>query len=114
MSEVKRQPRILVTVVDEAASPKCEARCGLDLSSPETLKSTTDVVRKLFGNRVKIQHISLAAIETGALSEIAGRVKSGDLVLPLLLINGKPRISGYFDLHSLQEVIQAEIEMAAR
>jgi hypothetical protein len=114
MSEVKRQPSILVTVVDEAASPKCEARCGLDLSSPETLKSTSDVLRKLFGSRVKIKHVSLAAIEAGPLPGIAERVKSGDLVLPLLLINGKPRISGYFDLHSLQEVIQAEIEMAAR
>jgi hypothetical protein len=114
MSEVKRQPNILVTVVDEAASPKCEARCGLDLSSPETLKSTADVIRKLFGSRVKIKHVSLAAIEAGSLPGIAERVKSGDLVLPLLLINGKPRISGYFDLHSLQEVIQAEIEMAAR
>ena len=113
MSEVKRQPIILVTVVDDAASPKCEARCGLDLSSPETFKSTADVLRKLFRSRVKIEHISLAAIEAGSLSEIAERVKSGDLVLPLLLINGKPRISGYFDLHSLQEVIQAEIEMAA-
>jgi disulfide oxidoreductase YuzD len=113
MSEVKRQPRILVTVVDDAASPKCEARCGLDLSSPETFKSTAEVLRKLFGNRVKIKHVSLATIETGSLPGIAEKVKSGDLVLPLLLINGKPRISGYFDLHSLQEVIQAEIEMAA-
>jgi disulfide oxidoreductase YuzD len=113
VSEVKRQPIILVTVVDDAASPKCEARCGLDLSSPETFNSTADVLRKLFGSRVKIEHISLTAIEAGSLSEIAERVKSSDLVLPLLLINGKPRISGYFDLHSLQEVIQAEIEMAA-
>ena len=112
-SEMKRQPRILVTVVDDATSPKCEARCGLDLSSPETLKSTADVLRKLFGNRVKIEHTSLASTEAGSLSEIADRVKSGDLVLPLLLVNGKPRISGYFDLHALQEVIQAEIEMAA-
>jgi disulfide oxidoreductase YuzD len=109
----KRQPKIMVTVVDDATSPKCEARCGLDLSSPETLKSTTDVLRKLFGNRVKVEHTSLASTEAGSLSEIAERVKSGDLVLPLLLVNGKPRISGYFDLHSLQEVIQAEIEMAA-
>jgi hypothetical protein len=62
MSEMKRQPRILVTVVDDAASPKCEARCGLDLSSPETFNSTADVLLKLFGSRVKIEHISLAAI----------------------------------------------------
>ena len=111
---MKRQGRILVTVVDEAAIPNCDARCGLDLSSPEIFKSTTDALRKLFGSRVKIELISLAAMKSGSLSAIAHRVDSGDLALPLLLINGKPRISGCFDLHSLQEVIQAEIEMAAR
>ncbi len=112
MSRAKRQPRILVTVVDDAASPKCEARCGLDFSSPETLKSTTQVLRKLFGSRVKLEYAGPDAIQAGPLAEVADRVKSGDLVLPLLLINGKPRVSGYFDLHLLQEVIQAEIEMA--
>jgi disulfide oxidoreductase YuzD len=114
MSRAKRQPRILVTVVDDAAIPKCEARCGLDFSSSETFQSTTEVLRKLFGSRVKLEYAGTDAIQAGPLAEMAERLKSGELVLPLLLINGKPRISGYFDLHSLQEVIQAEIEMAAR
>ena len=113
MSRAKRQPRILVTVVDDAAIPKCEARCGLDFSSPETFKSTTEVLRKRFGGRVKLEYAGTDAVQAGPLAEMGERLKSGDLVLPLLLINGKPRISGYFDLHSLQEVIQAEIEMAA-
>ena len=111
---MKRQPRILVTVVDDATSPKCEARCGLDLSSPEVLKSTTGVLRKLFGSRVKLEYSTLDAVQAGPLAGIAEKVKGGELALPLLLINGKPRVSGYFDLHLLQESIQAEIEMAAR
>jgi hypothetical protein len=110
---VKRQPRILVTVVDDATSPKCEARCGLDLSSPEVLKSTTGVLRKLFGSRVKLEYSTLDAVQAGPLAVIAEKVKGGELALPLLLINGKPRVSGYFDLHLLQESIQTEIEMAA-
>ena len=114
MSEVKRQSKITVTVVDDTTSPKCEARCGLDLSSPDTFKSTTEVLRKLFGARVKLEYVDLEAIQAGRLAEIGERLEIGELVLPLLLVNGKPRISGYFDLHSLQEVIQAEIEMAAR
>jgi len=113
MTREMRQPIILVTVVDDAASPKCEARCGLDFSSPETFKSTTKVLRKLFGGRVKLEYAGLDAVQAGPLAEMGERLKSGDLVLPLLLINGKTRISGYFDLRSLQEVIQAEIEMAA-
>ena len=113
MPIAKRQPGILVTVVDDAASPKCEARCGLDFSSPETFKSTTEVLRKRFGGRVKLEYAGMDAVQAGPLAEMAERLKSGELVLPLLLINGKPRISGYFDLHSLQEAIQAEIEIAA-
>jgi glutaredoxin len=110
---VKRQPSIVVTVVDDATSPKCEARCGLDLSSPEVFKSTAGVLRKLFGSKVKLEYAKLDAVQAGGLAEIAEKVKGGELALPLLLINGKPRVSGYFDLHLLQESIQAEIEMAA-
>ena len=50
----------------------------------------------------------------GALAGIAERVNSGELALPLLLVNGNPRVSGYFDLHLIQESVQAEIEMAAQ
>jgi len=111
---VKRQPKILVTVVDDATSPKCEARCGLDLSSPEVFKSTTEVLSKMFRGKVKLEYTPVDAIPAGRLTEISDKVKRGELVLPLLLVNGKPRVSGYFDLHLLQESIQAEIEMAAR
>jgi glutaredoxin len=111
---VKRQPEITVTVVDDPTGTGCEARCGLDLSSPETFRSTAGVLRKLFGARVKLEYVTLDTAQAGPLAEIAIRVKAGELSLPLLLVNGKPRVSGYFDLHLLQESIQAEIEMAAR
>ena len=111
---MKRQPKIIVTVVDDDTSPKCEARCGVDLSSAEVFQSTAEVLRRLFGNKVRLEYASLDAAQAGPLAEIAEKVKSGELSLPLLLVNGKPRVSGYFDLHLLQESIQAEIEMAAR
>ena len=113
MPRDEHQRTILVTVVDDAASPKCEARCGLDFSSAETFESTVEVIRKTFGSRVRLEYARLGAIQTGPLAEIAARVKGGELALPLLLVNGKPRVSGYFDLRLLQESIQAEIEMAA-
>ena len=43
--------------------------------------------------------------------EIVARIRADSMSLPLLLINGKLRISGHFDIHLLQSVIQAEIEM---
>ena len=108
-----RHTKVIVTVLDNPARPACEARCGLDLSSEEVLRSTTEALRGRFGSRVELLYTAVGASGAGAPDGIARRLGAGDLVLPLLLVNGKPRISGYFDLHALQEVIQAEIEMAA-
>ena len=108
-----RQPKVIVTILDDPARPACEARCGLDLSSEEVRRSTAESLRGRFGRRVELQYTALDAPGAAVPPEIARRLRAGDLVMPLLLVNGKPRISGYFDLHALQEVIQAEIEMAA-
>ncbi len=106
-------PRISAIVLDDPARPSCEARCGLDLSSAEALASTAEALRRRFGSRVELQYRALDAAGAAAPPGISRRLAAGELALPLLLINGRPRISGYFDLHALQEVIQAEIEMAA-
>ncbi len=110
---MKRQPRIAVTILDDPARPGCEARCGLDLSSPEVRNSTAQALRRRFGGRVELRYTTVQEAGTAAPEAVTEGLGRGDLMLPLLLINGKPRISGYFDLHSLLEVIQAEMEMAA-
>lgn len=110
---MKPRSKVSVTVLDGAGRAGCEARCGLDLSSPEVMRSTAEALRRRFGSRVELHYTSLDAMGPAAPAGIAERIRDGDLALPLLLVNGKPRISGCFDLHSMQEVIQAEIEMAA-
>jgi hypothetical protein len=110
---LKPRSKISVIVLDDPGRPGCEARCGLDLSSAEVLRSTAEALRRRFGSRVELHYTSLDAMGAAAPAGIAERLSRGDLALPLLLVNGQPRISGRFDLHSLQEVIQAEIEMAA-
>ena len=106
-----RQPEVIVTVLDDPARPACEARCGLDLSSEGVRRSVAEALRERFGSRVELRYTAPDA-PGAAPSGIARRLAAGDLGLPLLLVNGRPRISGYFDLRALQEVIQAEIEMA--
>jgi len=41
-------------------------------------------------------------------------VRDRNLLLPLLLIDGEPRISGQFDLRQLLDAIEAALEMGAR
>ena len=105
-------PSIKVTVVDDSRAEKCEGRCGLDFSSGETFQSTSALLNQLFAGQVELEYLDLAEPSvSGSHPDVVERVRSEDLSLPSLLLNGKPRISGYFDIHLLQRVIQTEMEI---
>jgi len=109
---LKSAIHITVTVIDDSHVEKCEGRCGLDLSSPETFKSTAALLGKLFADQARLEYLDLAEPSVCCThSDITEAVHRGDLSLPLLLLDGKVRISGYFDISALQRVIQAEIEI---
>ena len=106
-------PLIQVTVLDDTKAEKCEGRCGLDFSSPEAVESVTKLLNKLYGEKVQLQYLDLAEPSLShSYPEIVERVRTENLALPLLLINGNLRIAGYFDIYLLQSVIQTEMEMA--
>jgi len=105
-------PSIQVTIFDNSKGEKCEGRCGLGLSLPGEVESITELLNKLYGGRVQLEYLDLAEPSISSLHpEIVERIRAEDLSLPLLLINGKLRISGYFDIRSLQSAIQIEIEI---
>lgn len=105
-------PSIQVTIIDDARAEKCEGHCGLDFSSPQAVEELAELLKKLFGETVQFEYFNLAEPLTScSYSEIVERIKTENLALPLLLINGNLRISGYFDIYLLQNVIQAELEM---
>jgi disulfide oxidoreductase YuzD len=102
---------IQVTVFDNSQGEKCEGHCGLDFSAPGALQSITELLNKLYGGRVQLTYLDLAESSiSSAHPEIVERVRVENLSLPLLLINGKLRISGYFDFRLLQNAIQVETE----
>jgi hypothetical protein len=107
---------IQITIVDDSRSEKCQGRCGLNLSSPEERRTMAELLRKLHGDRVGIDYHDLGDSSPGGVEGLHLRalLKAGfdTWQFPLLLVNGKPRISGYFDLRLMQGVIQAEMEMA--
>lgn len=105
-------PSIRVTVIDDTSAEKCEGRCGLDFSSPEAVGEVSGLLNKLYGETVQLEYIDLAE-NSASLSypEIVERIRAENLALPLLLINDKLRISGYFDIYLLQSAIQVELEM---
>ncbi len=106
---------IQITIVDDSRGEKCEGQCGLNLSSPEERRTMAELLKKLYGDRVGIDYHDLGDSSPGCVAglHLPALMEAGfeTWQFPLLLVNGKPRISGHFDLRLMQNVIQAEMEM---
>lgn len=99
---------IQIIIVDDSRMKKCDTSCGVDWSSAEVLILAHQRIRERFGSRVQLKYLDLSQPIDDAL-ELQARIK--DLPLPLLTINGHPRISGQFDIRRLMDAIEAEIEI---
>jgi len=103
-----------ITVIDDSKAEKCEAHCGIDWSSKEAITLIDQRIKERFGGRVKLEYLDLSKPRTGRALELNQLVKDENLPLPLLVINGQPRISGQFDIRHLLDAIDAEMEIGAQ
>lgn len=109
------EPTIQITVLDDRRSEECEAGCGMDWSSPESQTLARQRIKDGFGDRVKIEYLNLSGTEARAeMLKWRGVIQTGNLALPLLLLDGHLRIAGPFDLRQLIETIEIEAEMGIR
>ncbi len=103
---------IQVTIANGSTSEPCEAHCGIDWSSPEAISLAKEQIKDKFGDGVTLEYLDLTRPTTNRYAlELKQEVKDKDLFLPLLMINGRHRISGQFDIRMLVDAIEAEIEM---
>ncbi len=103
---------IQITIVDDSKGEKCEAHCGVDWSSAEAITLANQRIKDRFGDKIQLAYHDLSKPETGHHAlEIDQRIRNKNLSLPLLVINGHPRIAGQFDIHLLLDAIDAEIEI---
>ena len=103
---------IQIIIADDSKVRRCDADCGVDWSSPEVTNLAEQQVEARFGNRVELEYLDLSKPSNVQRAlELQQMVGDEDLLLPLLLINGKPRISGQFDFRMLLDAIDAEVEI---
>jgi len=103
---------IQVIVVDDSQGEKCEAHCGIDWASAETISLATERIKDRFGDNIQLSYLNLSKPITNQHAlELSQGFRSKNLPLPLLVINGQPRISGQFDIQRLLDVIEAEVEI---
>ena len=106
------KPTIQITIIDDSKGEKCDAHCGIDWSSPEAIALATKRIKDRFGNQIQLEYLDLSqSITNYHTLELSQQVKNKNLSLPLLVINGVPRISGQFDIRQLLDATDAELEI---
>lgn len=103
---------IQITIVDDSKGEKCDAHCGEDWASTQVIDLASQRIKERFGDQIKLEYLDLAESMTNHHAlELKQQVKAKNLPLPLLVINGEPRISGQFDIRQLLDAIDAELEI---
>ncbi len=107
---------IQIIIVDDIKGEKshaeCNAMCGIEWSSTEAIALASRQIQDRFGEEIKLEYLDLSQPAANPHTlELRQEIKNKDLSLPLLLINGQPRISGPFDIRQLLDSIEAEMEI---
>ena len=104
-----------ITIVDDIQQQECDAGCGLDWSSPETIALAKQRIKDRFGDKIELAYLDLSKAKANRDTlERQQAIKAKNLSLPLLLLNGHPRLSGQFDIRQLLDTIEAEMEISTQ
>lgn len=100
-----------ITIVDDSKAEKCDAECGVDWSSTEAFTLARQRIEERFGDRAQLEYIDLSQPVTSRRAlEFKQKIEDEKLPLPLLLVDGQPRIVGLFDTRLLLDTIEVEFE----
>jgi disulfide oxidoreductase YuzD len=105
---------IKVVIANDSTAPQCDAECGTDWSAAEAIDLARQQIQDRFGGDIKLEYIDLSQPAAHADAPALRReIRDKTMPLPLLLINGQPRISGLFDIRQLMDTIEVELELEA-
>ena len=106
------KPGVQITIVDNSKVVECDAHCGAEWASAQTVDLAGQRIKERFGDRVQLEYLDLAESTSDQRAlELKQRINGENLSLPLLIIDGEPRISGRFDIRQLLDAIEAELEI---
>ncbi len=101
-----------ILVLDNSEGEQCDVHCGVDWSSAETITLAKQRIKDGYGDKIQLEYLDLAEPVTNhRVPELNRLINDKHLPLPLLVIDGQPRISGQFDIRQLLDAISAEIEI---
>jgi len=84
----------------------------MDWSSPDTVALATRQIKDRFGNGARLEYFDLASgTDDRQVNEWRRSIRERSLSVPLLLINGRLRIAGQFDIRRMIDAVEAEMEI---
>src|SRR3990172_5686186 len=94
-------------------SPGCDGGCGLDLASTEEMQFTLHHLTQRYGDSVVVEFLDFSSSEEGPAesADLARSVRERRLPLPLLAINGIPRLSGSLSFARIAQAIEIQREV---
>ena len=103
---------IEISIIDESSRRDCDAGCGTEWSSPDAVALATRQIENRFGSEVRLEYsdLSRGAVDQQAL-EWRQAIRERNLSVPLLLINGRLRVAGQFDVRQIVDAVEAEMEI---
>ncbi len=104
------KPDIQIVIADNSKAEKCSADCGTDWSSAEAIALASQQIKERLGEKIQLKYLDLSKPANHYALELSQEIKNQNLLLPLLLVNGQPRISGLFDIRQLLDTIEVELE----
>ena len=103
---------IEIVIMDNRKVAECDAGCGIDWSKEETMTLAGQRLAERFGDGVQLKYVNLAGPTVdNQFMQFQQKARDENLALPLLLVNGQPRISGLFDIRMLLDAVETEIEI---
>ena len=103
---------IEVVIINGPDRKDCDASCGTDWSSGESLELAEKQVKNRFGEGVRLKYCDLTGKDKDeTLIGWREKIENENLSVPLLVLNGRLRISGNFDIRQMLDVIEAELEI---
>ncbi len=107
------EPIFAVEIIDDTSRRDCDADCGTDWSSAEMVALAGEQVERRFGRTATVEYRDLAADELDTTQlEMKRDIRQRGLSVPLLLVNGRLRVAGQFDVRQIVDAVEAEMEIS--
>ncbi len=99
---------VRVTIFDHSKEEHCFGYCGVAWSLEE-IAFVTEHLKRKYGDAVEVEYIDIAGSK--APPEIIDRIRTHNLPLPVVAINGILKLSGCVEYRGIMEAIEAQREV---